>query len=85
MLALLSGFAALSLLSGALLSLLPEGSLRRTASMAVGLMMLVYWAGGLQQLLQDLSCTFPLPDSPLTATGLTLPEETVTPPAEVTP
>ena len=42
------------MISGALLSLLPDGSMRHTASMAVGLMMLLYWAGGVRQLLASL-------------------------------
>ena len=49
MLQLLSGFAALSLLSGTLMALLPQGSLRRTAAMVTGLMMLLT-AGGLPML-----------------------------------
>lgn len=50
MLELLRAFAGLTLLSGALLSLIPQGSLRRAAGMAVGLMMLMLWSQGLQEL-----------------------------------
>lgn len=75
MLKLLSGFAALSLVTHALLSLLGEGSLRQAASMTAGLLMLLYWACGLQALLAEL----PLPGAAppagvLRITGLTLPE-----------
>lgn len=54
MLDLLTRFAALSMLSGLVMALLPEGSLRRTASMAVGLFMLLFWVQGLQELLLQL-------------------------------
>ena len=76
MLQLLSGFAALSLLSGTLMALLPQGSLRRTAAMVTGLMMLLYWSGGLQQLLGSISLTSDTPAPLLTGTGLTLPDIT---------
>ena len=72
MLALLTGFAALSLISGALTSLLPEGSLRHAASMAVGLLMLLYWATGLQGLLERLPGEISAPSGVLTGTGVSL-------------
>ncbi len=51
MMDLLGTFAALSLAGTAVLSLLPEGGLKRTASMAVGLLMLLCWAEGIASLL----------------------------------
>lgn len=74
MLKLLTGFAALALIAGALMSLLPEGSLRSAASMAIGLVMLLYWFGGLQELLQDMSLPMPAHSPVLTSTGITLQE-----------
>ena len=44
---LLHSFAALSLVSGIMTSLLPEGTLRTTASMAIGLLLLSSWMNGL--------------------------------------
>ena len=72
MLKLLAGFAALSLISGALTALLPEGSLRRTACMVVGLLMLMYWYTGLQSLGSLLPISIQAPDTPLASTGVTL-------------
>lgn len=72
MLEVLSGFAALSLISGALTALLPEGSLRRTACMVVGLLMLMYWYTGLQTLGDRLPLPGHSPASPLVPTGVTL-------------
>lgn len=74
MLQLLAGFAALSLISGALMNLLPEGSLRHTASMAVGLVMLLYWVHGLQSLVADFPAQSILPATVLTSTGVSLPQ-----------
>ncbi len=48
---ILQSFAALSLASGAMMALLPEGSLRKTAGMVVGLLMLLCWAEGIAELL----------------------------------
>lgn len=76
MMELLSGFAALSLVSGALTALLPEGSLRRTACMVVGLMMLMYWYTGLTSLGDHLPVAGQSPATPLVHTGATLPEIT---------
>lgn len=71
MIELLRTFAALALVSGVLMSLLPEGSIKRTAGMAVGLMMLLCWLEGLGGLI-SLPADAALPPSALTGTGLTL-------------
>lgn len=76
MLELLAGFAALSIVSGALTALLPDGSLRRTAGMVVGLMMLMYWYTGLQSLGNMLPHPVHAPATPLMQTGVTLPAAT---------
>ena len=47
MMDLLKQFAALSLICSLLLTLLPEGTIRRTAAMAVGLLLLLCWSEGL--------------------------------------
>ena len=52
MLKMLSSFAALSICGTIVLSLLPEGGLKRTAGMAVGLLTLMCWAEGVTTLLQ---------------------------------
>ena len=73
MMRLLGGFAALSLISGALSALLPEGSLRRTAAMAIGLMMLIYWASGLEEMARSLpEALLPMREAALSSTGLSL-------------
>ena len=73
MMRLLSGFAAFSLISGSLMTILPEGSVRRTASMAVGLLMLLYWADGLSDLLSGMELFLPeTPTAVLTSTGVDL-------------
>ena len=51
MMQILTTFAALSLAGTVLLSLLPEGGLKRTAGMAVGLLTLMCWAEGVASLL----------------------------------
>ena len=43
----LHSFAALSLCCGVAAALLPEGSLRKTASLVLGLMLTLCWAEGL--------------------------------------
>lgn len=65
---LLQTFAALSLASGAVMALLPEGGLRRTAGMVVGLLMLLCWAEGIGELLA-LPLEFALPETVLSASG----------------
>lgn len=72
MLQLLAGFAALSLICSALMNLLPDGSIRHAASMAAGLLMLLYWAQGLQGLLEAFPDVFTAPSTVLTSTGVTL-------------
>lgn len=47
----LATFAALSMAGTVILSLLPEGGLKRTAGMAVGLLTLMCWAEGVASLL----------------------------------
>lgn len=71
MMHLLTTFAALSMAGTVLLSLLPEGGMKRTASLAVGLLTLLCWAEGVAGLLEiDLAAE--LPATALTATALTL-------------
>ena len=68
---LLTTFAALSMAGTVLLSLLPEGGMKRTASLAVGLLTLLCWAEGVAGLLEiDLAAD--LPATVLTATAVTL-------------
>lgn len=62
---LLKRFAILTLAAGMILSLLPEGSLRRTASMAAGLMMLLFWADGISAILNS-AMVLSVPEAPLT-------------------
>lgn len=73
MMRLLHGFAALSLVSGALMALLPDRPIRRTATMVVGLMMLMWWAEGLTALWDSLpAASVPTIATPLTSTGLNM-------------
>lgn len=54
-------FAALSMAGTVILSLLPEGGIKRTAGMAVGLLTLMCWAEGIAALLGiELSASTPL-------------------------
>lgn len=66
-------FAALSMSGTVILSLLPDGSLKRTAAMAVGLLALLCWAEGILALLGT-SLPLPFAAAPLTATSLSLQE-----------
>ena len=60
MMKLLTTFAALSMAGTVVLTLLPEGGLKRTAGMAVGLLTLLCWAEGIFSLLGlDLSAASP--------------------------
>lgn len=60
MMRLLTTFAALAMAGTVLLSLLPEGGIKRTAGMAVGLLTLMCWAEGIAALLGiDLSAEAP--------------------------
>lgn len=73
MMHLLTTFAALSMAGTVLLSLLPEGGMKRTAGLAVGLLTILCWAEGIAQLLEiDLEADFP--SSVLTSTAVTLEE-----------
>lgn len=57
---LLMTFAALAMAGTVILSLLPEGGIKRTAGMAVGLLTLMCWAEGIAALLGiDLSAETP--------------------------
>ena len=69
--ALLRPFATMALISGALLMLLPEGSLRKTAALVMGLLLTLCWAEGLMGLLR-LPETGLAPDTALSATGVTI-------------
>lgn len=85
MMHLLSAFAAFSMISGAITALLPEGAIRRTTSMVIGLMMLCFWANGIEQLLQSLPDPGGIPASALTSTGLILEGSSASPTQEATP
>ncbi|MBE5804530.1 MAG: hypothetical protein E7316_08475 [Clostridiales bacterium] len=61
-------FIALTLSCGVVLSLLPEGSLRRTAALVLGLVLTLCWAEGLAGLIQWPSLPQP-PQTALTLTG----------------
>ncbi len=52
MLTLIHRFAALVLVCGVLMAVLPEGSVRRTAAMVMGLIVALCWLEGLSALLQ---------------------------------
>lgn len=69
--ALLKTFATLALISSALLVLLPEGSLRRTAALVMGLLLTLCWAQGLLGLIQ-LPLGGDMPDTVLSSTGVTV-------------
>lgn len=69
--ALLKTFATLALISSALLVLLPEGSLRRTAALVMGLLLTLCWAQGLLGLIQ-LPPGSDMPDTVLSSTGVTV-------------
>lgn len=71
MMKLLITFAALSLAGSALLSLLPEGGIKQTAGMVIGLLTLMCWAEGLASLL-GCQLDVPLPGSVLSPTALSI-------------
>ena len=71
MLKMLSSFAALSLCGNVVLSLLPEGGLKRTAGMAVGLLTLMCWAQGVTALLK-INLPETLPASALAPTAFSI-------------
>ncbi len=64
-------FAALSMAGTIVLSLLPEGGIKRTAAMAVGLVTLMCWAEGIAGLF-GLDIEIRLPATPLAATSVSL-------------
>lgn len=71
MMSTLATFAALSMAGTVVLSLLPEGGIKRTAGMAVGLLTLMCWAEGIAALLHiDLSAT--APSTALVPTAITV-------------
>ena len=71
MMHLLTHFAAFAMASTVLLSLLPEGGMKRTAGMAVGLLILLSWAEGIGALL-NIKLTANFPASVLTSTMISL-------------
>lgn len=71
MIDLLRAFSTLTLISSAVLILLPEGSLRKTASLVLGLMITLCWAQGLMDML-DLPDFSPDSTSALASTSLSL-------------
>lgn len=73
MMELLNRFAAFSLASGVLLTLLPEGTLHKTARMVVGLMILMLWAQGLHDLIR-LPQESAAPSTILTTSSMSLEE-----------
>ncbi len=50
---LLRTFSTLALMASAILTLLPEGSLRKTAALALGLMITLCWVQGLMELMHS--------------------------------
>ncbi len=68
---MLATFATMSMIGTLLLSLLPEGGMKRTASMAVGLLTLLCWAEGIADLL-GWQGTTEAPDTALVPTSVTL-------------
>ena len=68
---LLKAFATLALISSALLVLLPEGTLRRTAALVMGFLLTLCWSQGLIALLQS-SPSGQAPDTALSPTGVTV-------------
>ena len=71
MLLALTSFAALSMGVTIILSILPEGGVKRTASFVLGLMTLLCWAEGIASLF---AVDFPAPEAgtPLVMTALTV-------------
>ena len=71
MMKLLTTFAALSIAGTVLLSLLPEGGVKRTAGMAIGLISLMCWTEGIAALL-DIDLTAELPATVLAPTSVSI-------------
>lgn len=71
MMQFLTTFVALSMVTSVLLTLLPEGGIKRTAGMAMGLLTLLCWAESIATLLNiDWNADFPT--SVLSSTAITL-------------
>ena len=68
---LLKTFATMALISGALLMLLPEGTLRKTAALVMGLMLTLCWVEGLLTLFR-LPVGGDYPDTVLSATDTSI-------------
>ena len=68
---LLTSFAAFSMAGTVILSLLPEGGIKRTAGMVVGLLTLTCWVKGIAALL-GLSLPEVASESALTPTAVSL-------------
>lgn len=71
MLQMLSTFAALSMCGTVMLSLLPEGGIKRTAGLAVGLLTLMCWAEGIAGLL-GIPLTLDAPSTAFAPTALSI-------------
>ena len=71
MMQILATFAAFSMISTILLTLLPEGSIKRTAGMAIGLLTLLCWAEGVAGLLH-LDWPDTIVGTPLVSTSVSL-------------
>ncbi len=71
MIQLLATFSAFSLAGTVALSLLPEGSLKRTAGMAIGLLTLLCWAEGVASLFKAAWAT-ELPSTVLVPTAVSV-------------
>ena len=71
MLRMLTSFAALSMAVTIILSILPDGGVKRTASLVLGLMTLLCWAEGIASLL---GMSFPVPEAatPLVTTSFSV-------------
>ena len=69
----LGRFAALSMVGTVLLSLLPDGGMKRTAAFAVGLLTLLCWADGIASLLGT-ELDVHLPESVLSSTAVSVEE-----------
>lgn len=67
----LATFAALSMAGTVLLSLLPEGGMKRTAGMAVGLLTLLCWVEGVASLL-GIELAIAAPSTALTPTAYSM-------------
>lgn len=73
MLKMLSSFAALSLCGTVILTILPEGGIKRTAGMAIGLLTLMCWIQGVSALFR-LDTAVSLPSTILAPTSRSLPD-----------